>query len=211
MPLVKTVLYIHGMGGGASSRIPAILSETLPEGIRVVVRTYDFNPETGRKQILSWMDELHPDLVIGESLGAIQAIRVRGVPHILVSPSLGAPARMYALGFLTLIPGMSWLCGKIWKPRDGERQQLRFNFATLKLYKPHFKDALKNTPAAGSTDYFFAFFGTRDHYRRNGVVSVRLWKKYFGDGHHQFYEGTHFMEEEYVRTILIYKIISVLK
>lgn len=211
MSSVKTVLYIHGMGGGASSRIPAILSETLPQEIRVVVRTYDFNPVTGRQQILSWVEELRPDLVIGESLGAIQAIRVRGVPHILVSPSLGAPARMYALGFLTLIPGLSWLCGKIWKPREGDRQQLRFNFGTLKLYKPHFKDALANTPAAGSTDYFFAFFGTRDHYRRNGVVSVRLWEKYFGEDSHCFYKGTHFMEEQYVRTILKQKILLLLK
>lgn len=199
------------MGGGASSRIPAILSETLPESIRVVVRTYSFNPVAGRRQILSWVDELHPDLVIGESLGAIQAIRVRGVPHILVSPSLGAPARMYALGFLTLIPGVSWLCGKIWKPREGERQQLVFNFSTLRLYKAHFKDAIANTPAAGSPDYFFAFFGTRDHYRRNGVVSVRLWKKYFGDESHCFYKGTHFMEEEYVRTILTEKICYICK
>ena len=208
---MKTVLYIHGMGGGASSRIPSILSETLPEEIRVVVRTYDFNPITGREQILSWVEELHPDLVVGESLGAIQTIRVRGVPHILVSPSLGAPMRMYALGFLTLIPGMSWLCGKIWKPREGERQQLRFNFSTLKLYKAHFEDALKNTPTEGSKDYFFAFFGTRDHYRRNGVVSVRLWKKYFGEDSHQFYKGTHFMEERYVRTILKEKICYICK
>lgn len=198
------------MGGGGSSRIPAILSESLPEGIRVVVRTYDFNPVTGRQQILSWMDELHPDLVVGESLGAIQAIRVRGVPHILVSPSLGAPMRMYALGFLTLIPGMPWLCHRIWKDREGDRQAMHFNFSTLKLYKAHLQDALANTPAAGSTDPFFAFFGTRDHYRRSGVVSVRLWKKYFGTNCHQFYKGTHFMEEEYVRTILTDKILATL-
>ena len=199
---MKTILYIHGMGGGSSSRIPAILAECLPEGIRVVVRTYDFNPEKGREQILAWMDELRPELVIGESLGAIQAIRLRGVKHILVSPSLGAPARMYALGFLTLIPGMTWLCSHIWKRREGDRQEMTFNFSTLKLYKAHGRDALANSPAAGSTDSFFAFFGTRDHYRRNGVVSLRLWKKYFGKDTFRLYDGTHFMEEEYVRTIL---------
>ena len=210
MQTVKTVLYIHGMGGGASSRIPAILNECLPEDIRVVVRTYDFNPVKGREQILGWMKELSPELVVGESLGAIQAIRVRGVPHILVSPSLGAPARMYALGFLTLIPGATWLCSKIWKRREGDRQEMVFSWDNLSLYKAHGKDALANTPAAGSKDYFFAFFGTRDHYRRNGVVSIRLWEKYFGKDSYRIYEGTHFMEEEYVLTMLKDAIVSIL-
>ena len=39
------ILYIHGMGGGGDSRIPAILRETLSEkGVNVVGRTYDFDP-----------------------------------------------------------------------------------------------------------------------------------------------------------------------
>ena len=43
--MMKTkVLYIHGMGGGGDSRIPAILKSSLTEA-DVVVRTYDFDPE----------------------------------------------------------------------------------------------------------------------------------------------------------------------
>jgi hypothetical protein len=89
---VKTILYIHGMGGGGDSRIPRLLREQF-EGtdLRCIVRTYDFDPETGHAQIASWVEELHPDLVIGESLGAIQALRVRGIPHLFVSPSLERP------------------------------------------------------------------------------------------------------------------------
>ena len=60
------------MGGGGDSRIPRLLQEQLSgEDIRVIVRTYDFDPEEGHAQILSWVEELRPDLVIGESLGAI--------------------------------------------------------------------------------------------------------------------------------------------
>ena len=50
----KTILYIHGMGGGADSRIPSILRECLPSRLQVVVRTYDFDPVTAgidRKRI----------------------------------------------------------------------------------------------------------------------------------------------------------------
>ena len=69
------LLYIHGMGGGADSRIPSILSEELRRySIDVVVRTYDFDPEVGARQISDWVQELKPSLIIGESLGSLQAL-----------------------------------------------------------------------------------------------------------------------------------------
>ena len=55
----------------------------------------------------------------------------------------------------------------------------------------------------------WAFFGTEDHYRKSGIVSVRTWKKHFGNTF-TLYKGTHFMEEEFVRTLLVQKVESVL-
>lgn len=52
---------------------------------------------------------------------------------------------------------------------------------------------------------YFAFFGTRDHFKESGVVQVQLWRDLFGDTY-QEYDGTHFMEEEYVTSLLIPKI-----
>ena len=73
------VLYLHGMGGGGDSRIPSILNEALQgSNVRVVVRTYDFDPETASGQIAAWVEELNPSLVIGESLGALHALRIKG-------------------------------------------------------------------------------------------------------------------------------------
>ena len=93
------VLYIHGMGGGGDSRIPSILNDALrPEGVNVVVRTYDFDPVIAHNQINGWVAELSPSLVIGESLGAVHALRIKGVPHLLISPSLNAP---FFLGYLS--------------------------------------------------------------------------------------------------------------
>ena len=104
----KNLLYIHGMGGGGDSRIPSILKEALPQ-LNVVVRTYDFDPEVAAEQIQSWVSEIRPDLVVGESLGAVQTIRIKGVPHILVSPSLNAPLYLGYLAWLALIPGVTWI------------------------------------------------------------------------------------------------------
>lgn len=197
------VLYIHGMGGGGDSRIPAILKDALAEkSVNVVVRTYDFDPEVAFLQIDAWMNELHPDLVIGESLGAVHAIRIKGVPHILISPSLNAPFLLGRLCWLALIPGVTPLLDRLYKPREGDRQVLHFTYPVLRKYLRHGRSALGNSPSCGSNDYFFAFFGTRDHYRRTGIVSIKSWKKYFGDSY-VMYDGTHFTEEEHIRDKVI--------
>lgn len=210
---MQNVLYIHGMGGGGDSRIPSILREAFEAsgaGIVVFVRTYDFDPEKATGQIDGWVAELNPDLVIGESLGSIHALRIKGVPHILVSPSLNAPLYLGYLSWLTLIPGITWLFDRIYKPREGDRQKLHFTYRVLNSYRHHRKVALANSTLAGSADFFHAFIGTRDHYRRSGIVSLRTWKKYFGETY-TIYDGTHFTEEEYIHSMIIPKILEVLR
>ena len=138
---MKTILYIHGMGGGGDSRIPSILRECLAaEGLDVVVRIYDFDPEIAAEQISSWVKELKPDLIIGESLGSVQAIRVSGIPHLFVSPSLNAPLYFGRLAFLALIPGVTWILDRIYRPKEGDRQKLHFTFKVLRKYRKHRKN-----------------------------------------------------------------------
>ena len=202
------VLYIHGMGGGSDRRIPSILKSAMPD-VSITVRTYDFDPEIAAGQISSWISEVSPDLVVGESLGAIQTLRVKGLPHLLVSPSLNAPLYLGNLAWVALIPGMTQLFDRVYKPREGDRQKLHFIYSVLKKYRQHRRLAIANSTKCGSPDYFYAFFGTDDHYRRTGVVSIRTWRKYFGDSF-EIYEGTHFMEEEHVLRSLVPKIYKVL-
>lgn len=213
---MAVILYIHGMGGGGDSRIPSILRDRCgrlaPAGtpcVEVVVRTYDFDPEKGHGQILSWVEELRPDLVIGESLGALQAMRIAGMPHLFVSPALNSPLYFRWLAWLCLIPGVTPLLDRIYKPKEGDRQKLHFTFAVLRKYGRHRKEALRIAAEESRAVEFFAFFGSRDHYRRSGIVSVRTWKKYFGNSY-GVYDGTHFMEEEFIDSMLLPKIFNVL-
>lgn len=201
----RNILYIHGMGGGGDSRIPSILQQAISD-MDIVVRTYDFDPEAAAVQIRQWVEELEPQLIIGESLGSIHAIRIKGRPHILISPSLNAPLYFGHLAWLALIPGVTWLLDRIYKPKDGDRQKLHFSYSTMRKYLPHLKQALANTPRNGSTDRFHAFIGTKDHYRRSGIVSLRTWKKYFGETY-TIYEGTHFTEEEFVISLILPEIL----
>lgn len=203
---MMSILYIHGMGGGGDSRIPSILRDCLEsDGIDVTVRTYDFDPEVAAGQIEGWLDELKPSLIMGESLGSIHAIRIKGLPHILISPSLNAPLYFGYLSWLALVPGMTWLLDHIYEPKDGDRQKLHFTYSTLRKYLQHHREAMNNTTLAGSSDIFHAFIGTKDHYRRTGIVSLRTWKKYFGETY-TIYEGTHFTEEEFIYSLVVPKI-----
>ena len=197
----KVILYIHGMGGGADSRIPSILSECLPSSIKVVVRTYDFDPETAQGQISAWIEELRPFALAGESLGANHALSMHeryGLPTVLVSPALNAPAVLSTLAPITRVPGVSALLDRIYRPRPGDRQPIHFRYATLRKWK-----LMRTSFDRRSKDKaVFAFFGTHDHYRRSGIVSLRGWRKRFGEGTYALYDGSHFMEEQYVRTLL---------
>lgn len=211
------VLYIHGMGGGGDSRIPGILRERIaghiPQDscltINIAVRTYSFDPEKAKIQIDNWIKELSPVLIVGESLGSLNAVRIKGLPHLLVSPSLNAPLYLGYLAFLAIIPGVTQLLDYIYKPKEGDRQRLHFSFRTLRKYRSLRREALACSRHKGGKDYFHAFFGENDHYRRSGIVSVRTWKKYFGADSFSMYPGTHFMEEEFVESMLIPKITDI--
>ena len=199
------------MGGGADSRIPSILSDFYAGcangAVRVVCHTYDFDPEFAQVQIKGWLEEYKPDLVIGESLGSLHALRVHDRPVLLVSPALNTPFFFGLLSWLTWIPGVKALFEYIYKPKEGDRQRMDFSRKVLRKYCFHGQEALLFGKYSDS--YLHAFFGVYDHYRRSGVVSLRMWKKVFG-ANFTLYEGTHFMEEEYIYSLLIPKINEVL-
>ena len=194
------------MGGGSDSRIPSILSQSL--SVNVICHTYSFDPEIAHQQISIWLKEYNPDLIIGESLGALHALRICDRPILLVSPALNTPFFFRLLSGLVWIPGVTCLFERIYRPREGDRQSMIFTRPVLKKYRDHGRNALKFSQR--STFQLHAYFGTHDHYRRSGVVSIRRWKKLFGETY-TLYDGTHFMEEEYVFSLLIPKIEDILR
>lgn len=156
---IYNILYIHGMGGGEDSRIPSILNEHIGEyispesdiSIDIIVRTYDIDPDIAEKQIAAWRQELNPELVIGESLGSLHAIRIDGVPHLFVSPATGA-ARWMALA--SYLPGAAWFMRTKFQPRPGKRQPLDFTRDILRHYRGMRGKVLTHSPSRGGKDYF---------------------------------------------------------
>lgn len=209
-----TILYVHGMGGGVDSRIPSILNlhinsyiaPKIDAHIDVIVRTYDIDPSIAWNQITSWRNELKPDLVIGESLGSLHAIQLKGVPHLFVSPAIGA-ARWMA--FASWLPGAAGLMRMMFKPHPGSANRLISHIRSLVTFAECGKGCW--TVLRKKAEVITSLrFGTDDTYRRSGVVSVRNWAKYFGPNSYKIYKGTHYMEEEYLYSMLIPKILEVL-
>ena len=187
-----TILYLHGMGGGTASRIPGYLGELLPAD-RIVIRTYDFNPDAAHDQIASWFDEVKPDVVIGESLGATHALALDGIPVILISPALNAGIYFSCLSPLTLIPGVPWLIAKIFKPHgESGRQIMKFNFKNT--WKWMYYRHLAHKVSSRSNQSHFAFIGDVDGYRKCGIVSLCTWRKWFGKGTYEIVHGNHIMK-----------------
>ncbi len=202
---MRTILFIHGMGGGSDSRVPRLLREYRPD-LNLVARTYAFDPEIALVQIQGWIDEVKPDLIMAESMGANYALVLgEGVPRLLISPGLGAPALIGKFCWLSLIPGEPALWGRIFKPREGDRQALSFDFRTSSHFRPLAKmvrDAMqKGQPSDGVL--LRALFGRRDFYRKWGVVNIRRWKKHFGQDSCAIDDDSHFWNEERVQAVLL--------
>lgn len=210
-----TILYIHGLGGGEDSRIPRILRGFFAENpcdcgeIKVICHTYSFDPEVAQKQIDEWVKIEAPALIIGESLGSIQALRnpLDTIPYLFVSPALNAPEHIGCLAWVSRLPGMPKLLNRIYRPKRPNRQVMDFTYGTMRKYKGLRDEAL----ATAKSKDVFAFFGKHDHYRCRGIVSIRKWREYFGAESYSVYDGTHFMEEEYVKDLLIPKILLSLR
>lgn len=205
------ILYLHGLGGGADSRIPNLLEErfrSLPEDnpahhIHVNVRTYDFDPDKASAQIETWIKELEPRILVCESLGCCHGLSIHGIPEILISPALNAASYLGALDWMTFIPGVRRLFQNRYRPKEGDRQHPDFRYKLLHNYRK-----LARKAELKPEDKVFALFGTRDHYRKRNVVSLKKWRRMTGEGRYAIFNGTHFMEEEYIDATLVPMIIS---
>ena len=181
------------MRGGEDSRIPAFLAPHFD----VMIKTWPFDPDEAAPLVRSWADEFKPDVVVGESLGAIHALCLEGLPVLLVSPALNAPEVLAKLSFLTAIPAVRRFYERKYAQKSPVRQRIIFERTLLKKW-PQYRDMALSTPHP----YVHAFIGTRDSYRRSGTVSLRTYHKFFGDTY-TLYEGTHYMEEEFLESLLI--------
>ena len=210
------ILYLHGMGGGSTSRMPSRLRQVLsnmhftkdgePCNLNVVCKTYDFDPEVATNQIADWVETYQPVLVMSESMGAIHALGIQGVPHIYISPALN-----YDRGVQMAQPlvAFSSLFGHtITKQRRKGRQRIVGDPSLLAKFKPmleRYKQAILDNPR----DLSYAYFGTRDPYKLGGIVSIEEYRRLYGDSYEEF-DGGHCLDVSEICPRLLPKIVEML-
>ena len=134
------------MGGGEDSYGPGVLRSLLegwrwlrdgePCEVRMTLRTYSFDPLEAQRQLQAWNAEVHPDLIIGESLGCGHAMMLGGAPHLFLSPGINAFRTLYLLSFPARMKWFrNWVKDLLIHEKGGRRQQVSFEPEVLARYK----------------------------------------------------------------------------
>ena len=211
------ILFLHGMGGGGTTKMPKKLNQVLskmnltkdgePCTLRVICETYDFDPDVATRQIGQWVETYQPVMVISESMGAIHALGIQGMPHIYLSPALN-----YDRGVRMAMPlvAIGEMMGIYYNKQRGRNNQLiHGDTQLLARFQPmiqSYKEAIRRNP---NPDASYAYFGNKDEFRRAGIVSIKEYKSLFGNSY-EVYEGRHVLDVSNAETVLVPKIAEML-
>ena len=210
---MKTILFIHGVGGSEDSYEVGCLREFLkPYGVQIILKGYTFDPAVAKSQIIPWAEEYKPDLIIGESLGACYAMLLGGAPHLFISPAINAPGAFYRHRKLSRIGFMQRFYETILDPGSpAVRQKIDCSPESLSHFHHLREEALEAFRKHSPEERPYAFFGRKDILFHLGFVSATTWKQLFGRDSCSINNCGHIMNREEVRTLLLPKVLEILK
>ena len=180
------------MGGGEDSYGPGVLRSLLEGGrwlrdgepceVRMTLRTYSFDPLQAQPFLQALNAEVHPDLIIGESLGCGHAMMLGGAPHLFLSPGINAFRTLYLLSFPARMKWFrEWALRVLIHDKGGRRQQVSFDPELLARYRGLRDLAIETFRRNNPDERPLALIGRQDHFRILGVgVSAFRWKRLFG-------------------------------
>ncbi|MBO7587520.1 MAG: hypothetical protein J6T13_10160 [Bacteroidales bacterium] len=211
------ILFLHGMGGGANSPVPRTLRQALsnkqftkdgePCSLQVISETYDYDPEVATQQIARLKETYQPSLVISESMGAIHALGIQGIPHIYISPALNYDRATTIAGpFIALGNSLGF---HYRTQRGANRQQVRGDHELLARFRPMIQSYKEAVLSSQQRDPSFAFFGKSDEFKWLGIVSIEEYERLFGKTY-EVHDGGHVFGTKNVRPKLIPKIVEML-
>jgi len=89
---MKTIVFVHGLGGTSYSKCGVILEKELGNEYRVIHKDIPFKPEEALTFIQDLIDKNKPDLVVANSLGGFYASLMNGNHKLLlINPALEGP------------------------------------------------------------------------------------------------------------------------
>lgn len=192
---MKKLLYIHGFGSSAQSGTVKMLRNKLyPHGIQVVAQDVPFMPSQALPSLLQFVEQEQPEVILGTSMGAMYAERMRGYKRILVNPSFVMSESCKHLGF----GKKEWMAPRA----DGEKY-----FTVTKALIDDFKQ-LETTLWKDITEedkqLVWGFFGTKD----KTVNFQDAFKHYYGSEHFITFDGEHRLNDNILTKIILPKILE---
>ena len=178
-----------------------------PCSLQVICETYDFDPEVASEQIAQWRETYHPDLVIGESMGAIHALGIQGIPHIYISHALNYDrATTFAQPLIAISNSLGY---HYRNQHSANRQEIRGDHELLAKFSPLIKKYKEDILNSEQRDSSFAFFGKEDKFILLGIVSIKEYERLFGASY-EVHDGGHLFGVKNVKPKLIPKIVEML-
>ena len=149
----KKILYVHGFGSSGQSGTVTKIREMLPEA-EITAPDLPIHPDEALKLLHDTCEELHPDLIIGTSMGGMYAEQLTGYDRILVNPA-------FQMGDTMLKHGM---VGKntFLNPRLDGVQEFIVTKALVEEYKAATQQCFTRATDEGEQQHVFGLFGDED-------------------------------------------------
>ncbi len=183
---MKKILFFHGFASAASSGNALEMRNSLyPDGVEVQAIDIPVMPLEAMATLKKWVEEEHPDLIVGTSMGAMYAEQMKGIRRLLVNPSFDIARNLTFAGL-----GRREFRNK---RKDGAK-----DFKVDKEMIAQFREVQKNS-LRGITpqekEQVWGLFGSQDK-----VVNFqKTFQKAYGKEHFRLFEGEHYLNGQVLK------------
>ena len=180
---MPTVLYIHGFASAGSSGTAIVMRNLLySHGVQVVSPDVPTSPLEAQKMLHELVEQLHPDLIVATSMGAMYAEQLHGIPRILVNPSFHMSRTLTFQGL-----GRREFRNK----REDGAKDFKVDKEMIAQFRTLEKDSFKGIDAADK-QCVWGLFGDKD----KKVNHQKDFLKHYGREHFVVFDGEHFLNDK---------------
>ena len=179
---MPTVLYIHGFASAGSSGTAIVMRNLLyHHGVQVVSPDVPTSPLEAQKMLHGLVGQLHPDLIVGTSMGAMYAEQLHGYPRILVNPS-------FHMARTIMFHGMGRM--EFRNKREDGAKDFKVDKEMIQEFKQVEKDNFQGITNE-EKQLVWGIFGTQDK-----LVNCQAdFRKHYGAAQMRLFEGGHYLND----------------
>ncbi len=188
MENMRKMMYVHGFASSGSSGTVMNLRRSLP-GWRVIAPDLPVDPFEALELLRSIVEEEHPEIVVGTSMGGMYTQQLWGMPRIVVNPSFEM-SRSLLFGKMGRNKYMS-------KRKDGATE-FRIDKSVVERFKEMEKHQFDGI-TEDEKQLVVGLFGDKDPI----VHFYPLMAKLYGEERCRWFKGEHRLNDKIVDKVLL--------